>query len=78
MSNIDQRLAELGITLPQPAAPVASYVPFVEVNGLMREDYFLYAEEVEWCLRAKRRGLRLGLAPAARILHVRPTPNRTR
>ncbi len=42
---------------------------FVEVNGLMREDYFLYAEEVEWCLRAKRRGLRLGLAPAARILH---------
>jgi len=25
--SIDQRLAELGITLPQPAAPVASYVP---------------------------------------------------
>ncbi len=35
MSQIDQRLAELGITLPQPAAPVASYVPAVESNGLL-------------------------------------------
>ena len=32
---IDQRLAELGITLPQAAAPVASYVPAVEVGGLL-------------------------------------------
>ena len=27
--RIEKRLAELGITLPQPPAPVASYVPFV-------------------------------------------------
>ena len=33
--SIDNRLAELGITLPQPAAPVASYVPAVEANGLL-------------------------------------------
>jgi enamine deaminase RidA (YjgF/YER057c/UK114 family) len=33
--NIDQRLAELGITLPQPAAPVAAYVPAVELGGLL-------------------------------------------
>ena len=33
--SIDARLAELGITLPQPAAPVASYVPAVETNGLL-------------------------------------------
>ncbi len=35
MSNVDNRLAELGITLPEPAAPVASYVPAVEANGLL-------------------------------------------
>lgn len=35
MSTIDQRLAELGITLPQAAAPVASYVPAVEANALL-------------------------------------------
>jgi enamine deaminase RidA (YjgF/YER057c/UK114 family) len=33
--SIDNRLAELGIALPQPAAPVASYVPAVESNGLL-------------------------------------------
>ncbi len=35
MSNVDNRLAELGITLPEPAAPVASYVPAVEAKGLL-------------------------------------------
>ena len=33
--SIDNRLAELGITLPTPAAPVASYVPAVEQGGLL-------------------------------------------
>ena len=33
--SIADRLAELGITLPKPAAPVAAYVPAVEVNGLL-------------------------------------------
>lgn len=28
---------------------------FFEVVGLMREDYFLYCEEIDWCLRAKGR-----------------------
>lgn len=29
MSTIDRKLADLGIVLPTPAAPVANYVPFV-------------------------------------------------
>jgi enamine deaminase RidA (YjgF/YER057c/UK114 family) len=33
--SIDHRLAELGITLPEPAAPVAAYVPAVEHGGLL-------------------------------------------
>ena len=33
--SIDNRLAELGITLPQAAAPVAAYVPTVEAGGLL-------------------------------------------
>lgn len=37
--------------------------------GLMREDYFLYAEELEWFVRARAAGLRLGFAPEARVLH---------
>jgi len=31
----EDRLVELGITLPEPAAPVASYVPTVEVGGML-------------------------------------------
>lgn len=41
--------------------------------GLMREDYFLYGEEVEWCLRAKAKGLRLRFSPAAVVLHYQGT-----
>ena len=33
--SIDQRLSELGITLPEAAAPVASYVPAVESGGML-------------------------------------------
>lgn len=32
---IEAKLAELGLTLPQAAAPVAAYVPTVEANGLL-------------------------------------------
>lgn len=32
---IEAKLAELGITLPEPAAPVASYVPAVDAGGML-------------------------------------------
>lgn len=33
--TIDAKLAELGLTLPEAAAPVAAYVPVVEAGGLL-------------------------------------------
>lgn len=42
---------------------------FVAVVGLMREDYFLYAEEIEWCLRGLKVGMRLGYSPDAVVHH---------
>jgi enamine deaminase RidA (YjgF/YER057c/UK114 family) len=35
MKDITARLAELGIALPEPAAPVAAYVPAVLASGLL-------------------------------------------
>ena len=35
MSKIENRLAELGVVLPQPVAPVANYVPFVRSGSLV-------------------------------------------
>jgi hypothetical protein len=38
--------------------------------GLMNEGYFLYFEDVEWCLRAWRRGMEVWIVPDAVITHV--------
>lgn len=35
MSKVEERLAGLGIVLPQPVAPVANYVPFVRSGSLV-------------------------------------------
>jgi N-acetylglucosaminyl-diphospho-decaprenol L-rhamnosyltransferase len=46
---------------------------FVDKVGLMQDDYFLYCEEVEWGVRARQLGLKLGFAPDARVLHHQGT-----
>lgn len=35
MSKVEARLAELGIRLPEPVAPIANYVPFVHAGALV-------------------------------------------
>jgi enamine deaminase RidA (YjgF/YER057c/UK114 family) len=35
MSTVEQRLAALGVALPEPVAPVANYVPFVQSGQLV-------------------------------------------
>ena len=35
MTTIEQRLAAIGVTLPEPVAPVANYVPFVRAGNLV-------------------------------------------
>jgi len=38
--------------------------------GLMDEDYFVFAEEADWCYRFRKAGWRCVFAPVGRILHV--------
>ena len=33
--TVEQKLSELGITLPTPASPVANYIPFVRSGALI-------------------------------------------
>ena len=35
MSKVEERLASLGVVLPQPVAPIANYVPFVQSGQLV-------------------------------------------
>ena len=35
MTEIEQRLEEMGIVLPEPSAPVANYVSFVQTGNLI-------------------------------------------
>ena len=35
MPQIENRLSELGITLPEPVAPIATYVPFARTGNLV-------------------------------------------
>ena len=46
---------------------------FAAVAGPMEERYFLYCEEIDWFLRAGRRGLHLGFAPDAIVIHHQGT-----
>jgi GT2 family glycosyltransferase len=64
--------------------PVPSNVDFIsgcallcrcsvlERVGLLDERFFMYYEETEWCVRAKRAGFRIIQVPQARIFHKIP------
>lgn len=42
---------------------------FLETVGLLAEDYFLYYEEIDWAMRAKKH-FRLAYAPASIVYHM--------
>ncbi len=41
----------------------------VEKIGLLDESYFMYTEDADWCMRARRAGLRVMYEPRARVWH---------
>ena len=41
----------------------------IQAAGLLDEDYFMYAEEVDWCWRIQRAGWPFYCVPTARVIH---------
>lgn len=41
----------------------------IEKISLMREEYFLYYEDVDWCLRSQRAGYKCVLVPESHVWH---------
>lgn len=68
-----RRLYEAGepfpIDHPLGAALMARREALEQV-GLLDEGYFMYCEEIDWCLRAKRQGWEIYCVPQARIVHL--------
>ena len=49
----------------------SSFVATVALNevGVLDDDYFLYSEDVDWCLRARRAGWSLAACAASKVWH---------
>lgn len=70
---------EVSLPLPPPASQIdwASFAcillrgTMVEALGPMDEGYFLYFEDIEYCLRARRAGWGIRHLPEARAVHFR-------
>lgn len=50
-------------------ASLAFRVDVVQQIGLMEHAYFMYAEEMDWQLRARNRGWRIGVASESHVFH---------
>lgn len=78
---ITRLLARYAVPLAMPPAPEqigwASFAcillrgDMVQAIGPMDEGYFLYFEDTEYCLRARRAGWRIAYIPKARAVHFR-------
>lgn len=71
-SQVDPRAIEASVSYFSGASIMLSRAYLRQV-GPMIDSYFLYCEEVEWCLRGAARGMRLGYAPQAQVLHYQGT-----
>lgn len=71
-SQVDPRTIETSVSYFSGASLMLNRA-YLERVGPMVDSYFLYCEEVEWCLRGAARGMRLGYAPQALVLHYQGT-----
>ncbi|MGI5828085.1 MAG: glycosyltransferase family 2 protein [Patescibacteria group bacterium] len=69
--NKKQYLAEKGVIERDFVSGCCMLIPvkILETIGGFKESYFLYLEDVELCLRAKKWGFKICLVPKAKIFH---------
>ena len=60
---------ELGETGRATGAAMAVSRAAIEAAGLLDEELFLYAEDLEWCLRIREAGFAVVYVPGARVRH---------
>lgn len=66
--DIDQFAIEKKLDYVSGASMLVSR-KFLNTVGRMSEDYFLYYEEIDWALRAKKAGFKIGYAKSSIVFH---------
>ncbi len=66
--NDEKQLKRFKINMIIGASILARRI-FLEDVGLLNEEYFLYGEELDWSIRAKRKGYALGIALESVVYH---------
>lgn len=49
-----------------------------EKVGLLDEGYFMYGEDIDWCLRMKKAGLKIAFVPSTKVIHVKGQSGRAK
>jgi N-acetylglucosaminyl-diphospho-decaprenol L-rhamnosyltransferase len=63
--------ADLPFAIDHPlGACILARRAVLEEIGLLDEGYYMYAEEVDWCYRARRAGWAIWQVPQARVTHI--------
>lgn len=55
-------------------AVIFSRTEFLRRLGCFREEFFMYVEAVELCVRASKAGAKMAVVPAAKVYHFEPPP----
>jgi N-acetylglucosaminyl-diphospho-decaprenol L-rhamnosyltransferase len=63
-----QRGAPFPIDHPLGAAMLVRWATIDQV-GLLDESFFMYCEEIDWCMRVKRHGWQIFCVPQAQVVH---------
>jgi len=50
----------------------------IDQVGALDEDYFMYGEDIDWCLRIKQAGWKVVYCPIAKIIHYKRTSSSKR
>ena len=69
VTSYELRVTSYGIVDYITGAAMLIKKEVVEKIGLMREEYFLYYEDVDWCIRARRAGYKCMLVPTSKVWH---------
>ncbi|MBI2063421.1 MAG: glycosyltransferase family 2 protein [Candidatus Yanofskybacteria bacterium] len=70
LSHLEARSQKLKTSFYVPGTAMLIKLKVIERIGLLDERYFLYFEDVDYCVRAQRAGFKLTIVPKTKVNHA--------